>query len=102
MEGYIRKFRVTRGRVYSKNGTLYSIYYGSDIEGLKDLDNATRFNSLEAQIVPGNVYILDREAKTFEKGNANDVTDYLSTGDADTHVVIYQYYGTPENVIVVR
>ena len=101
-EGYIQQFRVTRGRVYSKNGTLYSIYKGSDIQGLDSLDNENRFKSLEAQIIPGNVYIFDREDESFEKGKATDVTDYLSTRDPDAHVVVYQYYGSPESIIVVK
>lgn len=100
--GYIRQYRVTRGRVYSKNGTLYSIYYGSDIEGLDSLDNTTKFDSLEAQSIPGTVYIFDKENESFEQGNTNDVTDYMSTGNPDECIVVYQSYGNPVSIIVVR
>ena len=99
--GYIQEKRVAAGRVYAKNDTMYSIYYGDNIASLKNSQNA--YKQLEAQSMGSvSVIVFDRESRRVEKGTVNDITDYISTGDANPYILVYQIYGTPNAVVVVR
>lgn len=99
--GYIQEKRVAAGRVYAKNDTMYSIYYGDNIASLKNTQNA--YKQLEAQSMGSvSVIVFDRESRRVEKGTVNDITDYISTGDANPYILVYQIYGTPNAVVVVR
>ena len=99
--GYIQQVRVTCGRVYAKNGTLYSIYYGNDIESLKSMENAyTQLEALNAANVK--IIIYDREDNTITSGTTEDITDYVSTNNKNNYIFQSQVYGTPEFMMIVR
>lgn len=99
--GYIQETRVAAGRVYSVRDSMYSIYYGNDIASLKTSD--TPYKSLEAQRIGNiNVIIFNRDSKTVEVGSTNDILGYISSGDEKTYSYIYQNYGTPIAMVIVR
>ena len=99
--GYIKETRVAAGRVYSVRDSMYSIYYGNDIASLKTSD--TPYKSLEAQRIGNiNVIIFNRDSKTVEVGSTNDILGYISSGDEKTYSYIYQNYGTPIAMVIVR
>ena len=99
--GYIQQMRTTCGRVYAKNGTQYSIYYGEDIEALKDMENAyTQLEALSASNV--GVLIFDREDNIITNGTAEDITDFVSTNNKNTFIYQCQNYGTPVFIMIVR
>ena len=80
---------------------MYSIYYGNDIASLKTSD--TPYKSLEAQRIGNiNVIIFNRDSKTVEVGSTNDILGYISSGDEKTYSYIYQNYGTPIAIVIVR
>lgn len=99
--GYIQETRIAAGRVYSVADSMYSIYYGNDIASLKNSD--TPYKNLEAQRIGNiNVIIFDRDSKTVEVGSTNDILGYVSSGDENTYSYVYQNYGTPKAMVIVR